>query len=192
MRRRLARHLPYIGAMADSTLRLFFALWPDPTTRAALAGLAGQVAGETGGRATAPDNVHVTLVFLGARPRGNVAELVDRARGIKSSPFVLTLDRIDCWRKNGIVWLGATEIPPALALLRTSLVAAIAPLGVADDPRHFAVHVTLARKITTALHRPLSSPIIWPVDALTLVASDTAAEGPVYRVVASLPLDAKR
>jgi 2'-5' RNA ligase len=150
------------------------------------------VADETGGRATAPGNVHVTVVFLGARPRENVAELIDRARGIEASPFVLTLDRIDCWRKNGIAWLGASEIPPALALLRASLVAAIAPLGIADAPRPFAVHVTLARKITSSLHRPLSSPITWPVDALTLVASDTAAEGPVYRVIASLPLDSKR
>lgn len=173
--------------MADSKLRLFFALWPDPQTRAALAALAARVAGETGGRATAPDNVHLTLAFLGAQPREAVAEFAARARAIDASPFVLTLDHIDCWRKNGVAWLGASEIPPALASLRQLLIASLAALGIADDARPFAVHVTLARKVTSLLRRRLPSPIAWPVDALALVVSDTGTEGPVYRVLASLP-----
>ncbi len=175
--------------MADSKLRLFFALWPDAHTRAELAALAERVAGETGGRATSPDNVHLTLAFLGAQPQHSAAELAARAGAIEASPFVLSLDHIDCWRKNSVAWLGASEIPPALALLRKSLIASLAALGIADDARPFAVHVTLARKVTTLLRRRLASPIAWPVDGLVLVASDTGSEGPVYRVLARLPFD---
>jgi 2'-5' RNA ligase len=175
--------------MADSKLRLFFALWPDPHTRAELAALAERVAGETRGRATSPDNVHLTLAFLGARPQDSVAELAALAGAIVASPFVLSLDHIDCWRKNSVAWLGASEIPPALALLRKSLIASLAALGIVDDARPFAVHVTLARKVTTLLRRRLPSPIAWPVDGLVLVASDTGSEGPVYRVLASLPFN---
>jgi len=65
------------------------------------------------------------------------------------------------------------------------LIASLAALGIADDPRPFAVHVTLARKITTLLRCRLPSPISWPVDGLVLVASDTRSEGPVYRVLAT-------
>jgi RNA 2',3'-cyclic 3'-phosphodiesterase len=173
--------------MADPKLRLFFALWPDTQTRASLAALAERVAAETGGRATTPANVHLTLAFLGAQPRDSTAELVARAGAIDASPFVLTLDHIDCWRKNGVAWLGASEIPPALALLRKSLLASLAPLRITDEARPFAVHVTLARKVTTLLRRRLPAPIAWPADGLVLVASDTGRDGPVYRVLASLP-----
>jgi 2'-5' RNA ligase len=174
--------------MADPKLRLFFALWPDPQTRCSLAALAERVAVETGGRATTPDNVHLTLAFLGAQPRDSAAGLVARAGAIDASPFVLTLDHIGCWRKNAVAWLGASEIPPALASLRKSLLASLAPLHIDDEGRPFAVHVTLARKVTTLLRRRLPAPIVWPVDALVLVASDTASDGPVYRVLAGLPL----
>ncbi len=142
--------------MADPKLRLFFALWPDPQTRASLAALAQRVAVETGGRATTPDNVHLTLAFLGAQPRDSATELIARAGAIDASPFVLTLDHIDCWRKNAIAWLGASEIPPALASLREALLASLAPLHIADEARPFAVHVTLARKVTGLLRRRLA------------------------------------
>jgi 2'-5' RNA ligase len=178
--------------MADPTLRLFFALWPDPQTRASLAALAERVAVETGGRATAPNNVHLTLAFLGAQPRDSTTELIARADAIDGSPFVLTLDHIDCWRKNGIAWLGASEIPAALASLREALLASLAPLHIADEARPFAVHVTLARKVTGLLRRRLPTPIAWPVDGMALVASDTGSDGPVYRVLATLPLVRRR
>jgi 2'-5' RNA ligase len=178
--------------MAESSLRLFFALWPDPQTRAVLASLAEGVAAETGGRATAPDNVHLTLAFLGAQPRERAGELAARAGAIDASAFVLTLDHIDCWRKNGVAWLGTSEIPEALASLRSSLLASLELFGMADDPRPFAVHVTLARKITTPVRRRLSSAIRWPIDSLALVASETRSEGPVYRVLDRLPFDRSR
>jgi 2'-5' RNA ligase len=38
----------------------------------------------------------------------------------------------------------------------------------------------------------LPAPIAWPVDGLALVASDTGSDGPVYRVLASLPLVRRR
>jgi hypothetical protein len=52
--------------------------------------------------------------------------------------------------------------------------------------------VTLARKVTTLLRCRLPSPIAWPVDSLALVVSDTGTEGPVYRVLASLPFGPPR
>ena len=180
--------------MTDSKLRLFFALWPDPRTREAIAALAGRVAAESAGRATAPDNVHLTLAFLGAQPRESVSALAAAATAaaVDAAPFLLALDHVDCWRKNGVAWLGARELPPALASLHRSLVAALANLDIPIETRPFAVHVTLARKIARLLRYRLSSPIDWRVDGLTLVASDTGNTGPVYRVLAELPFGHRR
>lgn len=173
--------------MSNATLRLFFALWPGPPTRGALAALARTVAAETGGRATAADNVHLTLAFLGAQPRDSVGNLLNRGRALAATAFVLTLDHIDCWRKNGVAWAGTSEIPPSLGLLRQALVDSLAEAGIAEEPRPFAVHVTLARKIATPLCRPLAPPIDWPVDGLALIASMPGRDGPAYRVLESLP-----
>ena len=103
--------------MADPKLRLFFALWPDPQPRASLAD-AGASAWQSrsGGRATTPDNVHLTLAFLGAQPRDSATELsrAVQARSTRRPSYSLSTS-IGCWRKNAIAWLGASEIPPALA-----------------------------------------------------------------------------
>src|SRR6266478_6212584 len=100
--------------MPDTTLRLFFALWPDPATRAAIAALARDVGRETDGRAVAADNVHLTLIFLGEQPAEIVPQLCASGAAIEFSAFRLALDEVDCWRKTGIAWLGASETPAAL------------------------------------------------------------------------------
>ena len=174
--------------MASATVRLFFALWPDPPRRAALGRLAASVAEETGGRATATENIHLTLAFLGAQPRESVGELTTRARRIAATPFVLELDQVDCWRKNDIAWAGASVVPRSLAALRGSLAASLADAGIALDPRPFAVHVTLARRLRTAVRRTLSPPLAWPVDRWALVASTPGRNGPEYRVLEKLEL----
>ena len=180
--------------MSGSKLRLFFALWPDPRTREAIAALADRVAAETAGRATAPDNVHLTLAFLGAQPRETLPALTAAATAavVDAAPFVLALDHVDCWRNNGVAWLGARDLPPALASLHRSLASALATIGIATEARPFAVHVTLARKIARLLRYRLSATIDWPVDAFVLAASETGDAGPAYRVLAELPLGARR
>ncbi|HKW80560.1 MAG TPA: RNA 2',3'-cyclic phosphodiesterase [Casimicrobiaceae bacterium] len=174
--------------MPSSTLRLFFALWPDPPRRAALGRLAASVAEETGGRATATENVHLTLAFLGAQPRESVGELTARARNIAAAPFVLELDHVDCWRRNDIAWAGASRVPRPLAALRGSLAASLTDAGIALDPRPFAVHVTLARRLKRTVRRALAPPLAWPVDRWALVASMPGRGGPEYRVLERLEL----
>ena len=70
--------------MNEAKQRLFFALWPDASTADALATLAQQVAAESGGRPTAPGNVHVTLAFLGDQPRRIARELSAAAARISA------------------------------------------------------------------------------------------------------------
>jgi 2'-5' RNA ligase len=99
-------------------LRLFFALWPDAATRRMLDSLAREVAVETGGRAVAADNLHLTLAFLGERPAAIVPELFASAEAIEGLPFRLSLDDVGCWRKTGIAWLAASKHAAQLQELR--------------------------------------------------------------------------
>lgn len=96
-------------------LRLFFALWPDPATRDALAATAGSLRRICGGRAPPANNLHLTLAFLGDVPEVRVPELADLAATLVAEPLVLELDRIGYWRQQRLVWAGPQSCPDALA-----------------------------------------------------------------------------
>ena len=173
--------------MADKTLRLFFALWPDEATRSAVAALSQEVIVETGGRGVSAGNIHLTLAFLGEQP----ARLVTRidARSAAATPrFELTLDELGCWAKSGIAWLGASAMPAELAKLGQGIVMTLAAIGLEGDERPFAAHVTLARRIVRPLRARMVQPIVWSVDSFALVSSEAAGSGRGYRVVRKWPL----
>jgi len=174
--------------MNEATQRLFFALWPDAATSNALATLAQQIAVESGGRPTAPGNVHLTLAFLGDQPRRIARELSAAAARISAPSFDLVLDSVDCWRKNAIAWAGAQSVPPPLMELQQKIARSLLVSGLEAEDRPFAVHVTLARRITVAVRRTLASPLVWHVTAFALVVSEPDGVGARYRVLSSWPL----
>jgi 2'-5' RNA ligase len=96
-------------------------------------------------------------------------------------------DEVDCWRKTGIAWLGASETPAALVALHGGLARALASLGIALEARPFAPHLTLARRIATAVRRRLPQPVVWNVTSFALVVSELDRNGARYRVLATWP-----
>ena len=81
----------------EARRRIFFALWPDAETRRALVRATRSVVRRSGGRATPPDNLHVTLAFLG--PVTEVLlERVRRVPPLVSPHFELIFDRLGFWR----------------------------------------------------------------------------------------------
>jgi 2'-5' RNA ligase len=182
--------LPYIDRMTEATQRVFFALWPDTTARAALASLARDVALESGGRPTKPNLIHLTLAFVGDQPTSRVDTLRRLAGGIRARGFVLELDEIGGFRRTGIAWLGASTPPPDLSVLHDALAASLRTQGLPVDERPYTPHLTLARRSATALDRRLAQPVRWRVASFALVASELASRGPSYRTLAEYPLEA--
>lgn len=176
--------------MDHSTLRLFFALWPEAQTRTLVDRVARDVALETGGRAVATGNLHLTLAFLGERPAELVARLREVAAGLKCAAFTLHLDDVGYWRKTGLAWLGTDASSIELTGLHRELVRALAGVGIEQEARPFAPHITLARRIGTIVRRRLSSPIAWKVDSFSLVKSELGREGASYHVIETWPLRA--
>lgn len=167
--------------------RLFFALWPDPEVRALLA--------ETGaslclrGRPTHEQDLHITLVFLGQVEPERMAAVQAAASTVSCTPFRLTLDLLDCWRRPGIVWCGPTEIPQALSQLALDLNRAMGECGFPPERRPYKPHVTLARKARLKERLLLEKPIAWRVKEFVLVCSDTGGEPPHYRVLKKWSMD---
>ena len=172
------------------SLRLFFAVWPDAAAREALLRLARDTQAVAGGRATAPQSLHVTLAFLGSMADERLPALAAVAAVVAAAarPFALTLDRGGGARaRGGVAWIEAATPPVALLQLQARLAAGLAELGFVPDTRRFRPHVTLARKVVGAA-APVSTPVCWEVTELVLNASEPAPGGSRYTMLGTWPL----
>jgi 2'-5' RNA ligase len=170
--------------------RVFFALWPHAFMRTALAALAREVAQDSGGRPTAPNQIHLTLAFLGDQPAPRVEALLLLAGELRSRTFTLVLDALGGFPRTGIAWLGASSAQPGLVALHGELAGALRKGGFAVDERPFSPHLTLARRSTAPIERRLAQPLCWAVTAFFLVVSEAGRSGPTYRTLAEWPLAA--
>ncbi|NNC65868.1 MAG: RNA 2',3'-cyclic phosphodiesterase [Gammaproteobacteria bacterium] len=166
--------------------RVFFALWPDDTTRTAIACATRDAVRHCGGKPTPVENLHVTLAFLGPITPVDLAK-VEALTPPASAPFELVLDRIYLWQRAQIFWIGPNTIPEPLLTLEHALWDSLVDLGFRRERRPYVPHVTLARKAQIA--RGTVSPVPWRVEGISLVESKTGPRSSRYTVLKSWPFD---
>ena len=176
------------AARQEPGLRLFFALWPDSATSAALHARARTLQAECGGRAMRRDTIHLTLAFLGDTPAREVERLQALAAQLEGERFALVLDHVGSWKRNRVLWTGPSILPPALAALAQDLEARLRVAGFALEERAFSPHVTLVRTARVAPAAAPQTPLRWRVASFVLVASERSAAGAHYRVIGRWPL----
>ena len=166
---------------AVETQRLFFALWPDPALQQRLAQAAAALLPHDAGRRVREENLHCTLVFLGAVEAAQRLCLEDAASLVRAEPFTLMLDRLGYFRRPQVAWLGCTTIPAALQALVAGLSYGAASCGFPPEQRPYAVHLTVARKLRRDPGRLPLMPIAWPVRQFALMESVSESDGVHYR-----------
>lgn len=180
--------------MSAAMARVFFALWPAPEIAAKLAEIAATAGLALGGKPTRRETIHLTLVFLGDVPEGQLPLLASIASQVQAPSFELTLDRLGFWRHNHLLWAGCSASPPALPALADDLSAALQQGGIAlPNGKHpFAPHVTLLRKMPAGAApvnvRPLPEVIHWRCDDFVLIRSRQSSAGSSYESLARFPL----
>lgn len=170
-------------------LRVFFALWPDASAREGIAALAHDVVSQTGGRAPLPDNMHLTVAFVGNVEPERLAELerIGASAARSAAPFTLTLDRLGAFHHAGIAWLGTDTLPMELEDLVFALRNGLAAESFPVERRMYRPHVTLARRCGSIATVEVP-PIAWRVDRVTLNASELSPAGSIYRELAAWSL----
>ena len=176
------------AASKSDRARLFFALWPDETVRAALAAIAREAQAECGGRAITPRNVHLTLFFVGSFELAGIPALEKAAGSLRTTGFELVLDRLGYWPHNRIVWLGSTHNPPPLAALATDLRSALGREGIQGEERPYVPHVTLVRNAGVKPAPRRIAPCRWEIRELVLAQSVPSTDGVRYEVMRQWPL----
>lgn len=99
--------------------------------------------------AVLPDNLHVTLKFLGdtSRSRLDAIQQAIAAAVIGQSPFTLRVGPLGAFPnadRPSVVWAGLADAEPLTALVER-LETSLGSLGFSREPRPFQPHLTLAR-----------------------------------------------
>ncbi len=177
-------------------MRLFVGIPLPEASRQALTGLCS---GLPGARWVAPENMHITLRFIGEVP-GAEAEDVDAAlAAIRQPAFTLRLAGIDNFASRAKVrslWAGFAP-SAVLVRLRDKVESAIVRAGYDPEGRKFTPHVTIARFKKTPPARVgafIEDVVGFPMEPFavrhfTLFESILGRQGAHHRAVAEYPLD---
>ncbi len=184
-------------------LRLFIAIDLPPQVRDRLASIQKQLrSGRARVRWVPPDNMHLTLVFLGETAPDRVPVLAGILEAVAAGrePFSLALGDVGFFgspRRPRVLWVGVEDPQEALAPLQAELVRHLRGAGWAPEDRPYHPHLTIGRirdprhgaALTEAVGSIKNSPPVgMGVDRLYLFRSTRTARGVQYSVEASSSL----
>jgi RNA 2',3'-cyclic 3'-phosphodiesterase len=125
-------------------MRLFVGLDFPWETKQLLGSLAG---GVHGARWVPPENLHLTLRFIGEVPAHQAEEIDHALASLRGRAFPLVLAGVGTFAKAGqekSLWVGV-EKNPSLQALQSKIETALQRSGCAPERRRFTPHITLAR-----------------------------------------------
>lgn len=169
-------------------LRLFFAVWPEEESREYVQREIARWRRHVRANWVRPENLHLTLCFLGSVPRTRLDALC-ALNVVVPDPFEICFDALRFHRRRRMTWLAASRPNRELSGLVGGLEERLDELGQAHDRRPFRAHVTLARKVWGDFNPDdPPEPIRWWVRSFDLVASDLDRTGAHYRCLRRWPL----
>jgi 2'-5' RNA ligase len=151
-----------------------------------------------------PENIHLTLKFLGNVASGRIEEIAqamtEAVRG--TSPFSLEVRELGVFpnpRRVQIVWVGLGGEVEKLTILKQRIESGLSILGFAPENRRFTPHLTLARlrdRATPQERERLGQLIAetefaggsFTVKSVKLMKSQLTREGPIYSQLSSAAL----
>jgi 2'-5' RNA ligase len=109
-----------------------------------------------------PQNLHITLKFIGRVPTDNLSAIADALARVQVAHPVQMLFRglgfFPNARKPSVAWIG-TEFSPNLAALAAAINSELATLGIPREEKAFVPHLTIARFKETRLSAGLPAKI---------------------------------
>ena len=132
----------------------------------------------TRGSFTRPENLHLTLAFLGETPEEKLACLRTIIADIDSPSFEVPFSRTGCFThsRKELWWIGAEHESPGLSSLKSihdKLIRDLLDAGFPVDERPFKAHITLAREVKHLSPIALDCPeMILKVNRVSLMKSE--------------------
>ncbi len=93
------------------------------------------------GRYALPDNLHITLAFIGETDR--LKDIIKAVRTLKVEPFSISLSNVGNFRD--LLWVGLSD-RGELNLLAESVRSSLDSAGISYDRKKFMPHITIVRE----------------------------------------------
>jgi 2'-5' RNA ligase len=176
-------------------IRLFVAIPLPNTVRSQLSMLQS---GLQGARWIKPENIHLTLRFIGEVPNDVAGDIDLALAGIGPPGFTLRLDGVGNFARGKhphALWVAVAKSEP-LMRLQAKIESALVRSGLAAETRKFSPHVTIARlkdirkgrvEDWAAAHGAFRSES-FPVKRFVLFSSFLSSSGAIHTEEASYPL----
>ncbi|HTU86817.1 MAG TPA: RNA 2',3'-cyclic phosphodiesterase [Solirubrobacteraceae bacterium] len=181
--------------------RLFIALeLPDAARRVLVEWRTSSLTGVPGLRLVRPEDLHVTLCFLGSRPADEIEQIGAACGVVAGEPAVETAFGEPLWlprRRPRVLAVALPDAGGGLARVQAGLSAALVAGGwYAPESRPFLAHVTVARVSGGGRFRALSLPalpaVAVPCSRVTLYRSRLSPSGARYEPLTVVELGSAR
>jgi len=144
-------------------------------------------------RWTPPDNMHLTLIFLGQVHPARLEVIEEALLAIHAPRLHIELIGIGTFDRAGVLFAGVTASPALLALAE-QVIAAMEACGFTREERPYSPHITLARTRGRLHLRTAASddPVFqqaFAVGEFRLYQSLTLPGGAQYEVLHAFPLN---
>ncbi len=180
-------------------MRLFFCVELPDEVRGLLAETGNQLKRKLGSaKWVNPENLHITLRFLGEMGEDAAVEAQQLAAGVAGEfePFHLKLTTLGAYprpERARVLWAGAAEGDERFTSIAQGLEEVAQAVGLPPERRRPSPHATLARfrspcDVAHVIAPLPRGPLTVPVDEVVLMSSVLGPRGPTYRPVARLPL----
>jgi len=179
--------------------RLFVAVELPPAVRADLGALRADI---PGARWVKPEQMHLTLRFIGADvPDDRVKPIQDALATVTGAAFSLTVRGVGRFppgdrKPPRVLWVGLDKAP-ALFALHGGVESALATAGFPPEDRPFSAHITLAR-VNARQPVPQADRFLrahadfaagpFPVEQFVLIQSALTPQGSRYQTIGVYPL----
>jgi len=160
-------------------MRLFVAVCLSPDMKSRLESATRKLRKDcVRGNFTRPENLHLTLAFIGEYP--DAEKVLDVIQSIPMTPFELTLEGIGAF--GDLYWVGLKASEPLIGYVRL-LRRGLAEAGIPFDRKRFVPHITLLRRASPEVGRMPPAHIDQAgmiVDHAALMRSDRGKHGMIY------------
>lgn len=166
-------------------MRLFIAINFNSKIRSRLVSLRDELRSTSAkGRFSAPENLHLTLVFLGECDEKQAAKVKSAMDAIEFNPFIIKIGCIGRFKRGGgdIWWAGISRNEPLMNLYEC-LTNKLTGLGFRIEKRKFSPHITLGREIITKASPRMFEEFGQRIDKIELMKSERIAGKLTYTAI---------
>ena len=166
-------------------MRLFIAINFNNDTRSRLLALRDELREQSErGRYSLPENLHLTLVFLGECDGKQAASVKSVLDTVGFKPFDIAVDCIGRFKRYGgdIWWAGLQESKPLIAL-QADLTGKLIASGLTLEKRKYSPHVTLGRDVETDATPRSIEPFGETVSNIDLMKSERIGGKLTYSII---------